>query len=44
MLGHGVVSSALFLLVGVLYDRYHTRLKKIYGGLNNFMPIFSTYF
>lgn len=44
MLGHGVVSSALFLLVGVLYDRYHTRLLKYYGGLAAVMPIFATIF
>ena len=30
--------------VGILYDRYHTRLKKPYGGLNLFMPIFSVFF
>ena len=44
MLGHGVVSSALFLLVGVLYDRYHTRLLKYYGGLATVMPVFSSIF
>jgi len=44
MIAHGFVSGGLFICIGILYDRYHTRLKKIYGGLNNFMPIFSTYF
>lgn len=44
MLGHGIVSSALFLCIGVLYDRYHTRNILYYGGLVNIMPIFSIYF
>jgi len=44
MLGHGLVSSALFLLVGVVYDRYHTRLIQYYGGLTAVMPIFSILF
>lgn len=44
MLGHGIVSSGLFLCVGVLYDRYHTRNILYYGGLVQTMPIFSTFF
>ena len=44
MLGHGVVSSALFLLVGVLYDRHHVRLLSYYSGLVLVMPLFSTLF
>lgn len=44
MLSHGMVSSALFLCVGVLYDRHKTRLVKYYGGLVSTMPIFSTIF
>jgi NADH:ubiquinone oxidoreductase subunit 4 (subunit M) len=44
MLGHGVVSSALFFCVGILYDRYHTRLLKYYGGLNQVMPLFAIFF
>lgn len=44
MIGHGLVSSTLFLLVGVLYDRYHTRLIKYYSGLTQLMPIFSSLF
>lgn len=44
MIGHGVVSSTLFLLVGVLYDRHHTRLVRYYGGLTQVMPIFSIFF
>lgn len=44
MLSHGVVSSALFLCVGVLYDRYHTRLITYYGGMVSFMPLFAFLF
>jgi proton-translocating NADH-quinone oxidoreductase chain M len=42
MLGHAITSSALFLGIGVLYDRYKTRLIPYYGSLVLFMPIFST--
>lgn len=41
MFGHAVTSGALFLGVGVLYDRYKTRLIFYYGSLVVFMPIFS---
>jgi proton-translocating NADH-quinone oxidoreductase chain M len=41
MLGHGVVSAALFFCIGVLYDRYHSRLLRYYGGLVSVMPLFS---
>jgi NADH-quinone oxidoreductase subunit M len=44
MLGHGFVSSALFLCVGSLYERYHTRVLLYYGGLVFGMPIFSFFF
>nr|YP_009047506.1 NADH dehydrogenase subunit 4 [Bartramia pomiformis]AGN74297.1 NADH dehydrogenase subunit 4 [Bartramia pomiformis]AHG58858.1 NADH dehydrogenase subunit 4 [Bartramia pomiformis] len=44
MLSHGMVSSAPFLCVGVLYDRHKTRLVKYYGGLVSTMPMFSTIF
>lgn len=40
-LAHGIVSAALFLCVGVLYDRYHTRLIRYYGGLVTVRPRFS---
>ncbi len=40
MISHGVVSSALFLCVGVVYDRFHTRLLKYYGGMVSGMPVF----
>jgi NADH-quinone oxidoreductase subunit M len=44
MISHGVVSSALFLCVGVIYDRYHTRLLKYYSGLVLIMPSFISIF
>jgi proton-translocating NADH-quinone oxidoreductase chain M len=40
MLGHGVVSGALFICIGVLYDRYHTRLLHYYSGFVTIMPLF----
>jgi proton-translocating NADH-quinone oxidoreductase chain M len=43
-ISHGFVSSALFLCIGVLYDRYHTRLIHYYGGLVYVMPITMTIF
>ncbi len=42
MVAHGIVSSGLFFLVGVLYDKYQTRLLYYYGGLVSVMPLFST--
>lgn len=44
LISHGLVSSALFFLVGILYDRYYTKLLKYYGGLVMKMPIFSLFF
>lgn len=44
MLSHGFISSALFLLIGILYERHHTRLVKYYSGLAQVMPIFSMVF
>jgi len=44
MVSHGIVSSSLFLLVGVLYDRYHTRNIYYYGGLVQIMPLFAFFF
>lgn len=44
MVSHGIVSSALFLLIGVLYDRYHTRSVLYYGGLVTVMPLFAAFF
>jgi len=43
MLSHGLVSSALFLCVGILYDRHKTRILKYYGGLVQVMPVFSIF-
>lgn len=44
MVSHGVVSGALFLCVGVVYDRMHTREIAAYGGLVNRMPIYAAVF
>ncbi len=44
MLGHGLVSSALFLCVGVVYDRLHTREIDRYGGIANNMPYYAVFF
>jgi NADH-quinone oxidoreductase subunit M len=44
MLSHGIVSSALFLCVGVIYDRMHTRQIDAYGGLVNRMPAYAACF
>jgi NADH-quinone oxidoreductase subunit M len=44
MISHGLVSGALFLCVGVVYDRMHTREIKAYGGLTNRMPIYAVLF
>ena len=41
MISHGIVSAALFLCVGVIYDRMHTRQIAAYGGLVNRMPIYA---
>ena len=44
MLGHGLVSAALFLCVGVVYDRLHTREISRYGGLATNMPRYAIFF
>ena len=44
MLSHGLVSAALFLCVGVVYDRMHSRLIKSYGGIVTIMPKYSILF
>jgi len=44
MISHGIVSGALFLCIGILYERYHTRIVKYYSGLLVTMPLFSTFF
>jgi NADH-quinone oxidoreductase subunit M len=44
MLSHGVISGALFLCIGVFYDRMHTREIAFYGGLVNRMPWYAAVF
>ena len=44
MISHGIVSGALFLCVGVVYDRMHTREIAFYGGLVNRMPLYAAVF
>ena len=44
MLSHGIVSAALFLCVGVIYDRIHTREIARYGGLAERMPVYAVFF
>nr|HPI97060.1 proton-conducting transporter membrane subunit [Gammaproteobacteria bacterium] len=44
MISHGFISAALFLCVGVLYDRMHTRMIRDYGGVINTMPFFGAFF
>ncbi len=43
MISHGFVSAALFLCVGVMYDRLHSRQIKDYGGVANRMPVFASF-
>lgn len=40
-ISHGFVAGGLFLLIGILYDRYHSRFLYYYGGLVHFMPLYS---
>ncbi|KPV41629.1 NADH:ubiquinone oxidoreductase subunit M [Thiohalorhabdus denitrificans] len=44
MISHGFVSAALFLCIGVMYDRLHTRRISEYGGVANVMPVFAAFF
>ncbi len=44
MLNHGLSTGALFLLVGMLYERTHTRLFRELGGLSRVLPVFSAFF
>ncbi len=44
MISHGFISSAMFLCVGVLYDRLHSRQIADYGGVANKMPVFAAFF
>ncbi len=44
MLNHGISTGALFLIVGIVYERRHTRLISEYGGLASLIPVFSVFF
>jgi NADH-quinone oxidoreductase subunit M len=44
MVNHGISTGALFLLVGMIYERRHTRMISEYGGIARQMPIYATYF
>jgi NADH-quinone oxidoreductase subunit M len=44
MINHGISTGALFLLVGVLYDRRHTRLVREFGGIAKVMPVYAALF
>ncbi len=44
MINHGIVTGALFLSVGIVYDRTHSRLIVDYGGLATVMPIYASFF
>jgi NADH-quinone oxidoreductase subunit M len=43
-ISHGFVSGAMFLLIGVLYDRYHSRFLYYYGGLTHMTPLYASIF
>ena len=44
MINHGISTGALFLLVGMIYERRHTRLIEDFGGLTKVMPVFTVFF
>jgi hypothetical protein len=44
MLAHGIATGGLFLAVGIIYERRHTRLISEFGGLTKVVPVFSTFF
>ena len=44
MISHGLISAALFLCVGVVYDRLHSRMISTYGGVANYLPKYSFLF
>ena len=44
MFSHGLISAALFMCIGIVYDRLHTRLITDYGGLVSHMPNFAVFF
>lgn len=43
-ISHGFVSGGMFLLIGILYDRYHSRFLYYYGGIVHLMPVYSIFF
>jgi proton-translocating NADH-quinone oxidoreductase chain M len=43
-ISHGFVSGGMFLLIGILYDRYHSRFLYYYGGLVHMMPVYAIFF
>jgi proton-translocating NADH-quinone oxidoreductase chain M len=43
-ISHGFVSGGMFLLIGILYDRYHSRFLYYYGGIVHFMPVYAALF
>lgn len=43
-ISHGFVAGGMFLLIGILYDRYHSRFLYYYGGIVHFMPIYAAVF
>lgn len=44
LISHGIISSGLFILIGFIYDRYHTRIFKYFKGLILFLPLLSLFF
>jgi NADH-quinone oxidoreductase subunit M len=44
MINHGISTGALFLIVGIVYERRHTRMIADYGGLSHIMPVYATVF
>lgn len=44
MINHGISTGGLFLLVGIVYERMHTREIKLYGGLAKLMPVYAVFF
>lgn len=44
MINHGISTGALFLIIGMLYERRHTRMIEDFGGLAKVMPVFATFF
>src|SRR5207244_13655219 len=43
MINHGLSTGALFLMIGMIYERYHTRSMKELGGLGSRMPVWATF-